>query len=133
MISENKTSRSHLATANRSCWGYSAAIDLYDCDPDLIRCAASIKRFVKTLLVTIDMKAYGPCQVVHFGDDPQVSGYSMVQLIETSCLTAHFAEKSNAVYLDIFSCKAYDAEKAAELAMDFFKAQKKNLQCLDRR
>jgi S-adenosylmethionine/arginine decarboxylase-like enzyme len=132
-MSNTETMIDHTATTQDRCWGYSAAIDLYDCNPELIRSKSAIEQFVQELLQTIEMKAYGPCQVVHFGDDPKVCGYSMVQLIETSCLSAHFAEESNAVYLDIFSCKAYDAQKAAELASRFFKAKKKQVQCLARR
>lgn len=124
--------RNQPANDQKACWGYSAAIDLYDCDADLIRSADDIKRFVKELVDVIDMRAYGPCQVVHFGDDPKVCGYSMIQLIETSCISAHFAEESNSVYLDIFSCKAYDAEQATAFAARFFGAKHQNLQCLKR-
>jgi len=44
----------------------------------------------------------------------------MVQLIETSLISAHFANKSNVTYLDVFSCKAYDPEKVRTFAQEYF-------------
>ena len=50
------------------------------------------------------------------GEDERVAGYSMVQLIETSLISAHMANLTNTVYLDVFSCKLYDPETVAEFA-----------------
>ena len=66
------------------------------------------------------MKRFGEPQVVHFGEDERVAGYSMVQLIETSLISAHFANQTNATYLDVFSCKPYDPELVADFAQNFF-------------
>jgi S-adenosylmethionine/arginine decarboxylase-like enzyme len=66
------------------------------------------------------MKRFGETQVVHFGEDEKVAGYSMVQLIETSLISAHFANQSNATYLDVFSCKAYDPEVVREFSQNYF-------------
>ena len=52
------------------------------------------------------------------------SGYSLVQLIETSSITAHFSEGKNSVYLNIFSCKSFDPADAAKFCQDYFKARK---------
>lgn len=101
-------------------WGIASAIDIYDCEPGKIRNAELIKRFVVELCDLIEMKRFGETQVVHFGEDEKVAGFSMVQLIETSLISAHFANQSNATYLDVFSCKAYDPEKAARFATDYF-------------
>ena len=69
-------------------WGMSMSLDLYKCNPDTIRDADKIKEYVKELCDNvIDMKRYGECQVVHFGDDPKVTGFSMTQLIETSLVS----------------------------------------------
>ncbi len=107
---------------SESPWGMSTCVDLKDCDPDLIRSAEKIKQFVDELVTLIEMKKYGECVCVNFGDNPRVSGYSMTQLIETSLISGHFANNSNSVYLDIFSCKAYPPYKAAEFCKRFFKA-----------
>jgi S-adenosylmethionine/arginine decarboxylase-like enzyme len=68
----------------------------------------------------IEMKRFGDTQVVHFGEDEKVAGFSMVQLIETSLISAHFANLTNTVYLDVFSCKAYDPEVVREFSQTSF-------------
>jgi len=101
-------------------WGIASAIDIYDCDPEKIRDAELIKRFVVELCDLIEMKRFGETQVIHFGEDEKVAGFSMVQLIETSLISAHFANQSNATYLDVFSCKAYDPEVVREFSQNYF-------------
>ena len=101
-------------------WGIASAIDIYGCDPDKIRDADLIKKFVVELCDLIEMKRFGETQVVHFGEDEKVAGFSMVQLIETSLISAHFANKTNATYLDVFSCKVYDPEKVRIFAQEYF-------------
>jgi len=104
-------------------WGLLSSIDLHSCNPVTIRSAEKIKQFVKELCELIKMKRYGECQVVYFGEDPRVSGFSMTQLIETSLISGHFANQTNNVYLDIFSCKFYNPKVAAEFAKKFFQAK----------
>ena len=101
-------------------WGIASSIDIYGCTPETIRDADAIKRFVVELCDLIDMKRFGETQVVHFGEDERVAGYSMVQLIETSLISAHFANLTNAVYLDVFSCKPYDASAVELFSRNFF-------------
>ena len=101
-------------------WGMASAIDIYHCNPLTIRNADEIRRFVVELCDMIAMKRFGDTQVVHFGEDERVAGYSMVQLIETSLISAHFANLTNAVYLDVFSCKPYDSEKVRAFSQEFF-------------
>jgi S-adenosylmethionine decarboxylase len=108
-------------------WGLLSSIDLHDCDPELIRDVDAIKRFVVELCERIKMKRFGECTVVDFGEDEKVAGFSMVQLIETSCISAHFANATNATYLDIFSCKYYNPYEAAEFTKEFFKGGDYNL------
>ncbi len=101
-------------------WGIASSIDIYGCDPDKIRDADVIKLFVIELCDLIEMKRFGETQVVHFGEDEKVAGFSMVQLIETSLISAHFANKTNVTYLDVFSCKAYDPETVRAFAQEYF-------------
>ncbi|MBN1855045.1 MAG: S-adenosylmethionine decarboxylase, partial [Pirellulales bacterium] len=114
-------------------WGVASAIDIYDCDADLIRDADAIRRFVTELCDLIEMKRFGETQVVHFGEDERVAGYSMVQLIETSLISAHFANETNTVYLDVFSCKPYNPEVVREFSQAFFKGQYCSMQVAFRR
>lgn len=108
-------------------WGIASSIDIYECNPETIRNAEKIKEFVKELCELIEMKRFGETQVVHFGEDERVAGYSMVQLIETSLISAHFANLTNTVYLDVFSCKAYDLEIVEKFAKKFFGGARTNV------
>jgi S-adenosylmethionine/arginine decarboxylase-like enzyme len=103
-------------------WGLLTSLDLYDCHPDTIRDADKIKQYVVELCTLIDMKRFGDCQVVHFGEEERVAGFSMIQLIETSLISGHFANLTNSAYIDVFSCKAYDPDRVAEFTREFFKA-----------
>lgn len=107
-------------SAAQTVWGIASSIDIYDCNPNTIRDAVKIKDFVVKLCALIEMKRYGETQVVHFGEEERVAGYSMVQLIETSLISAHFANLTNVVYLDVFSCKPYDLDKVEKFAKEFF-------------
>jgi S-adenosylmethionine decarboxylase len=113
-------------------WGLLSCIDLYECDPNIIRDAEAIKKFVVQLCDLIKMKRFGETQVIHFGEDERVSGFSMTQLIETSLISAHFANQSNTTYLDVFSCKTYDPEIVAEFAKTFFRAKRLRRQTIYR-
>ena len=119
-MKENESWFGSGAEARPDVWGIAASIDIYGCDPDAIRDPDLIRRFTAELCDLIEMKRFGETQVVHFGEDERVAGYSMVQLIETSLISAHFANQSNAVYLDVFSCKSYDPDTVREFARKFF-------------
>jgi S-adenosylmethionine/arginine decarboxylase-like enzyme len=114
-------------------WGISSSIDLYECDLALMQDADAIRNFVVTLCDRIKMRRYGETQVVFFGDDPRVTGFSMTQLIETSLISAHFADASCAIYLDVFSCAPYEPEDVAKFAAEYFKAARHNLNVVYRR
>lgn len=103
-------------------WGFHLILDLHNCNPDIIRDADKIKEFVYRLCELIDMKRFGECIVVNFGEDERVAGYSMLQLIETSCISGHFANLSNTSYIDIFSCKEYSVKDAMDFSMKFFES-----------
>jgi S-adenosylmethionine decarboxylase len=113
-------------------WGVSSSIDLYECDLALMQNAEAIRQFVKLLCERIKMRRYGETQVVFFGDDPRVTGFSMTQLIETSLVSAHFADATRAIYLDVFSCAPYEPEDAAKFAAEYFKAQHYKFQVVHR-
>ncbi len=104
-------------------WGISTAIDLKQCDPSLIRREEKIRQFADELCAFINMKKFGDCVVVHFGQDPRVAGFSMTQLIETSLVSGHFANEANAVYIDIFSCIYYPPYATARFVQTFFGAE----------
>jgi S-adenosylmethionine decarboxylase len=114
-------------------WGIQSSIDIHHCDPNLIRDADAIKDFVIQLCELIEMKRFGDPLIVHFGENERVAGFSMTQLIETSLISAHFANQTNNVYLDIFSCKYYEPVTAAQFAKNFFKGTDYNINVILRK
>lgn len=108
-------------------WGLATQLDLHTCNPATLRDAEKIKQFVRELCDLIGMKRFGDTVVIDFGEDERVAGFSMTQLIETSLISGHFANQSNNIYLDVFSCKFYDPNVVAEFAKTFFEAQDYNL------
>jgi S-adenosylmethionine/arginine decarboxylase-like enzyme len=114
-------------------WGLLTSVDLYGCNPEKIRDARAIKKYVDELCELIEMKQFGETQIVNFGEDEKVAGFSMVQLIETSLISGHFANKSNNAYIDIFSCKYYEPSVALEFTKKFFEAKEVKMHYVLRR
>lgn len=110
-------------------WGICTSVDLHDCIPERIRDAKQIEAYVVQLCELIEMKRYGACQIVNFGEG-RVAGYSMVQLIETSLISGHFANDTNSAYLDIFSCKGYEPTVVEEFSKAFFGARRSSHRAL---
>jgi S-adenosylmethionine/arginine decarboxylase-like enzyme len=104
-------------------WGYHLILDCYDADKALITNSTNIAAFAKVLVKRIDMVAYGEPQVVHFGEDDK-QGYTLVQLIETSNIVAHFCDESGNFYMDVFSCKPFSTEAVIETVNQFFAPKK---------
>ena len=103
-------------------WGMLTSIDAHECIPHLITSKPSIESFVARLCELIKMERFGPPAVVYFGRESKVAGYSLMQLIQTSSITAHFADESRAAYVDIFSCAPYCPKVAAEFTANWFGA-----------
>jgi S-adenosylmethionine/arginine decarboxylase-like enzyme len=113
-----------LNAQDNSYWGYHLILDCKACDLDKIKSAEVLREFAIQLVDKIDMKRFGDPIVVHFAEDnPEAAGYSLVQLIETSAITGHFVDQSGDCYIDIFSCKEYDADVAYEFVKEFLGAQ----------
>ncbi|MEI7835142.1 MAG: polyamine aminopropyltransferase [Planctomycetota bacterium] len=105
-------------------FGWELQLDLYDCDQAAISTGATIQQYAKQLCQVIDMKAYGEPQTPYFGEQHEhTKGFSLLQFIETSSITGHFSEGTGAAYINVFSCKPYDAEKAAAFTKKFFGAR----------
>lgn len=102
-------------------WGYHALIDVHGCDKGAITDEQVIKGFVKNLVDTIDMKAFGEPILQNFAnDDPTKGGYTLVQLIETSNICAHFVEATGDAYFDIFSCKEFQVKDVIPVINKYF-------------
>jgi S-adenosylmethionine/arginine decarboxylase-like enzyme len=104
-------------------WGKHLVLDAGGCSPKMIGCPIVIGNFTKDLVRRIDMVAYGDPQIVMFGTGNK-KGYTLIQLIETSNIAAHFVEENNTMYLDVFSCKDFDPAIVKETVREYFDAQK---------
>jgi len=107
-------------------YGYELILDLKDCDPNTFT-RESLDEYFTTLCSAIDMER---CEV-HFWDDvgvpideqqtePHAKGTSAVCFILTSTIVIHTLELLNAVYVNIFSCKAYDQKVAETISNEWF-------------
>ncbi len=102
----------------RKIYGYTLSLDLADCN-DNIKDKNLLELFVSELCKEIYMKPYGKPVIVHFGKG-HTTGYSLVQLIETSSITGHFTDKHRTAHLDIFSCKKFSPSKATKFCKEYF-------------
>lgn len=100
-------------------WGWIQSLDCHACDKDKIQDAAHIAAFTKELVNRIDMVAYGEPQIVNFGTGNK-AGYTLVQLIETSNICAHFCNDTGDAYFDIFSCKAFEPAVVEATINEYF-------------
>ena len=101
-------------------WGKHLIIDAQGCDIQRVTDPEYIKHFTKELVRQIQMVAYGEPQVVHFADGTDLAGWTMIQLIETSCITGHFLDHNGDLYLDVFSCKTFEEQVVIDLLKEFF-------------
>jgi len=115
----------HKAFSKGEHWGLSTQINLRGCNDRSISNKRMIEAFAIQLCDLIGMRRFGEPQVIYFGQEERITGYSLVQLIETSCITGHFAVGNNcSAYIDVFSCKEYPPYMAGEFSREFFGAEK---------
>ena len=100
-------------------WGMMAVIDLQDCERARLADPDTIRRFVPEVIEAIDMVRYGPLHIERFGEG-ELEGWSAMQFIETSSLTIHTDEFGDRCYIDLFSCKPFEPELAAAIAVKHF-------------
>lgn len=114
-------------------WGKLASIDLIDCN-EKIKNPKELRKFSDQICKKIKMKKFGPLHLKRFGVG-KLEGYSFMQFIETSSITAHFEEqqKPTKAFIDIFSCKDFDEKKAEKFCREFFNAKKTKLKILIRK
>lgn len=112
-------------------WGYHLMLDCSFCNEYSIRDRDTVYNFAKELVKNIDMVAYGEPQIVDFGSGNK-AGFTLVQLIETSNICAHFVNEENAIYLDVFSCKPFDNDVVIATVKKYFDAIKVRMNYITR-
>jgi len=110
-------------------YGYELILDLHRCDVSTFN-RESLKSYFENLCDEIKMTR---CEL-HFWDDvgvpleeqqasPHTKGTSAVQFILTSTIVIHTLDLLQAVYINIFSCKEFDKDKAEQLTKEWFGAK----------
>lgn len=100
-------------------WGTLAAIDLHGCDHDSLADPDRIRAFVPAVIDAIGMRAHGPLALERFGTG-ELEGWSAMQFIETSTIVVHADEVAGRCFVDVFSCRPFDPELAAAVAVSHF-------------
>ena len=127
MTTQNET---NLA---RAPWGQHLVLDFNGCPKELLEDKENILNWSKELVHAIDMVAYGDPVIEHFATHShEAADYTLLQMIETSNIAAHFAENIGQVYIDVFSCKAFDVEAALGICKKYFKPTQANIHNMDR-
>ena len=115
-------------------FGWALSLDIWDCDRELLADGTHIEKFLVELCDDVlGMSRFGPPLIERFAlHNPDVAGYSAVQLIETSSVVCHFAEHPRSVYVDVFSCREYDADAVLAFCEKSFGGHCSNSQMLIR-
>jgi len=112
-------------------WGLSALIDLFGCNSQKVRDIDCLKNFSYALCEVIGMVPYGLPNVKRFGEG-SLEGNSMLQFIQTSSITVHCDEEYDRIFVDVFSCKAFDVKKAEDFCKEYFEAETSTIQRIER-
>lgn len=109
---------------NRGAWGLSCSFDFNGANKEKISDPDVVKRYIKELCDEINMKMYGETWIEKFAShDERLFGITVLQAIETSSITAHFAENVGEIFLDVFSCADYDPNLVLRFTIKFFECQ----------
>ena len=119
-------------------YGKELILDMHNCNLDSMT-KESIENFLKKLCKLIDMERCG----LHWWEEefiskeeleahPHLVGISCCQFIKTSSITMHAITGLGQVYLNIFSCKDFDARLAEGFSIGYFEGDKKNCSVIDR-
>ena len=124
---------------SREAYGVELMLDLHTCDTGTFT-RQKIERFCEELCELIDMER---CDL-HFWDDvgvpddqkqtdPKTKGTSAVQFILTSTIVIHTLDLMKTVFVNIFSCKEFDTDEAAQFTANWFGSKDWTKQVVTRR
>lgn len=110
-------------------YGYELIMDLHGCEESTFS-RTSLDEYFEKICAAIKMEK---CDR-YFWDDvgvpedeqqtaPHAKGTSAVQFILTSTIVIHTLELLGAAYINIFSCKEFDAELAVKITREWFGAK----------
>jgi S-adenosylmethionine/arginine decarboxylase-like enzyme len=119
-------------------YGKELILDLHNCDSTTFN-RKSIKKYFNLLCKQIDMKAEKLCWWDDYGLKPEfqqkaahTKGTTAVQFILTSNITIHTLDILKNVYINVFSCKDFNANIAMKFSEEWFKGKIVNSQIIER-
>lgn len=115
-----------MSNAMDGAYGCELILDLHSCDESRFT-RGEIESFCDGLCKLIGMER---CDI-HFWDDvgvpeheqqthPKTKGTSAVQFILTSTIVIHTLDLMKAAYVNVFSCKEFDTDEAAQFTAKWF-------------
>lgn len=119
-------------------YGKELILDLHFCDTSKFN-RIDLENYFKEMCILLDMER---CELFWWDDEglppeecqtePHLKGTSAVQFIMTSNITIHTLDILARVYLNIFSCKEFDAHNAMEYSRDYFTGTVVNFHVVER-
>jgi len=107
-------------------YGQELILDLRNCNPKTFT-RKIIRQYFVAICKKIDMERV---QLQWWDDlhtpegeketEPHLVGTSAIQFIKTSNITIHTLDKLSAVFINIFSCKSFDAETTMHYTANWF-------------
>ena len=85
----------------------------------------NVNAWIRKLVKDIDMQPIGEPRIEYTAAEfPDTAGFTVVQVIVTSSITAHFVDGLGQIYLDVFSCKQFDAAVVEQSMKEHFGCNK---------
>lgn len=100
-------------------WGYHLLLDCSECNQSIDN-DTIIEKFVVELIPSIGMQAVDSPRIEYLLPKTPNAGYSMMQMIQTSNITAHFVSATRDGYIDLFSCKKFNKDIVITLVKKYF-------------
>lgn len=120
-------------------YGKEVMLDLHNCNPKKFN-RNKIKSFFIELCDLIDMQREKLCWWDDYGlppekkqTEPRLKGTSAVQFILTSNITIHTLDIMGRVYLNIFSCKDFNANTVRDFTCRWFEGKIVNYRVITRK
>jgi len=105
-------------------WGYHFIIDCGGCDTPKMSDRDNVDRWIRKLVKDIDMEPIGEPRIEYTAAEfPDKAGFTVVQIIVTSSIVAHFVDGLGQIYLDVFSCKDFNPAVVEKSMIESFGAQ----------
>ncbi len=111
---------------NTTTYGYGPhlMLDLGECDPDTLNDLDACFNLLNDLPEKIGMtKITQPYVFRYSGQVPEDAGITGVTIIAESHISLHTYPQKQFVFVDLFSCKPFDVDRAKDYIIQFFQSK----------